>query len=104
MAREVTIAEAREAQGRGALVVDVREHWEWARGHVPGALHIALDQLPARLANGGLPRGRTILFICASGNRSLLAADYAASRGHREVASVAGGTQAWAARGLPVER
>jgi rhodanese-related sulfurtransferase len=56
---------------RGAMIVDVRESWEFRMGHVPGARTIPLGQLVRRL---------------------------------REVANLAGGTQAWRERGLSVAR
>ena len=103
LVREVDPQEALQRQRAGALVVDVREPHEWARGHVKGAEHISLDDLPVRLRDGVLPREGEILFICASGNRSLNAAALAAETGYRNVASVAGGTSEWAQLGLPIE-
>ncbi len=52
-----------------AKILDVREDYEWAAGHAEGALHIPLDQLPARLSELDpdedlyryLPDGRTVL-------------------------------------------
>lgn len=90
-------------QQAGALVVDVREPAEWARGHVRGAQHIPLDALPARLRDGFLPREGEILFICASGARSSNAASLAARNGYRNVASVAGGTSEWIRLRLPID-
>ena len=103
MVREVNPQEALQRQRAGALVVDVREPHEWARGHVNGAEHIPLDDLLARLRDGALPREGEILFICASGGRSSNAATLAAQTGYQNVASVSGGTSKWAQLGLPVE-
>ncbi|MHB8613634.1 MAG: rhodanese-like domain-containing protein [Candidatus Dormibacteraceae bacterium] len=104
MVREIDPQQALQRQRGGALVVDVREPYEWARGHVSGAEHIPLDDLPIRLRNGALPREGEILFICASGGRSSNAAALATANGYRNVASVAGGTSRWAQLGLPIER
>lgn len=104
MVREVHPHEAVQRQRGGALVVDVREPYEWAQGHVSGAEHIPLDDLPIRLRDGALPREGEILFICASGGRSWNAASLAAANGYQNVASVAGGTSQWVQLGLPIER
>lgn len=103
MVREVDPRQALQRQRSVALVVDVREPHEWARGHVSGATHIPLDALPVRLRDGALPREGEILFICASGGRSASAAALAARNGYRNVASVSGGTSRWAQLGLPIE-
>jgi rhodanese-related sulfurtransferase len=87
-----------------ALVVDVREPWEYAEGHLPGAVNIPLSTLPARLAE--LPQDRPILLVCNSGNRSGVAADFLVQQGFpgEKVYNLEGGTYAWMASGLPVER
>lgn len=103
MVREIPPQQAVQQQRGGALVVDVREPSEWARGHVSGARNIPLDDLPVQLQAGALPRDREILFICASGSRSWNAASLAQARGYQNAASVAGGTSQWARLGLPIE-
>lgn len=64
-----------------------------------GARLIPLGRLPHRA--GGLSAGEPVYVICASGNRSWTAAQLLIQRG-LDARSVAGGTGAWAARGLPV--
>ncbi len=92
-------AEAQEAMGRGAVLLDVREPQEWRSGHAPKARHIPLGELGRRAAE--LPRNREILVVCRSGNRSARAARMlAAQRG--DVANVKGGMGAWARQGLPL--
>jgi rhodanese-related sulfurtransferase len=85
----------------GAVVVDVREPFEYAEGHVPGAVLMPLRQLASRAAE--LPRGVLVYVICASGNRSLSAAEYLTATGV-DAWSVAGGTGAWLRAGRPVVR
>jgi len=101
--REVGPLEAKDLLG-SALVVDVREAWEYREGHVPGALNIPLSTLPERLAE--LPKNRPILLVCNSGNRSGVAADFLVGQGFdgEKVYNLEGGTYAWAASGLPLER
>ena len=85
-----------------AHVLDVREEWEYVRGHVPGALHVPLHALHAQLDD--LPRDRRIAVICQSGNRSLGATDLLLAKGFEGTASVAGGTGAWARSGRAIEQ
>ncbi|HEY9252209.1 MAG TPA: rhodanese-like domain-containing protein, partial [Nocardioides sp.] len=54
-------------------VLDVREDDEWAAGHIEGATHIPLQELPARL--GELPEGQTLV-VCKVGGRSAQAVNY----------------------------
>lgn len=98
---EVTPQEAHEliTTGEGVLV-DVREPWEWASGYASGARLISLANLQAHEAD--LPDQQPLLFICASGNRSYLAAEYFRSRGF-DARSVAGGTAMWQMHRLPVQ-
>jgi len=83
-------------------VVDVREPWEFQRGHVPGAMLIPLGQLSARL--GELDPAHPVAVICASGNRSQSAAALLGQKGFKTVYNILGGTGAWMHSGLAVER
>ena len=56
------------------FILDVREPWEYAEGHVPGAQLVPLSELEERV--GEVPRDRPILSICHSGQRSLAAAAF----------------------------
>ncbi|MEV4701724.1 rhodanese-like domain-containing protein [Actinoplanes sp. NPDC049316] len=99
--REVDLATFATRHGEGAVVIDVREPFEYASGHVPGAEAVPLSRLAARA--GGLPRGVPVYVICASGNRSLMAAEHLRRAGV-DAWSVAGGTAAWQRAGHPVVR
>ncbi len=84
-----------------AVLLDVRESWEWQAGHAPGAVHLPLSALAT---GAGLPpgaQGRPLVVICRTGNRSRRAADLLAARG-AEAVDVTGGMEEWAAGGLPV--
>ncbi len=69
-------------------LIDVRTPSEWANGHIEGALHIPCSELSKRL--GELPEGK-LLFICAGGYRSVLAASLAKKGGREEVSHLPGG-------------
>ena len=85
-----------------AFVLDVRQDWEYAEGHVPGALLIPLDQLEARLDE--LPKDKAIHVICRSGNRSVSASSILLEGGFNDVRNVLGGTLAWREAGYEVEQ
>ncbi len=89
------------AHRNGAVVIDVREPSEYVVGHVPRAELVPLSRLGSSF--GELPRGVPVYVICASGNRSLAAADLLARAGI-DAWSVAGGTGAWQRAGHPVVR
>ncbi|MGE5827112.1 MAG: rhodanese-like domain-containing protein [Micromonosporaceae bacterium] len=89
------------AHSGGAVVIDVREPDEYMAGHVPGADLVPLSRLTSQVSR--LPRGVPVYVICASGNRSLAAADFLARAGV-DAWSVAGGTGAWVRAGRPVVR
>lgn len=86
-----------ENPAEGDAVLDVRTQGEYDRGHIEGALHIALDDLRDRL--GGLPRDRRLLVYCQSGLRSYLACRILAQEGF-DCANVAGGYGLYAAARL----
>ena len=75
-------------------VIDVRSEAEWNEGHVPGATHVPLVQLEARLAE--LRSREPLLIYCQSGARSALAASLLRAAGVREVTNADGGFEAWA--------
>ncbi|MFD2767161.1 rhodanese-like domain-containing protein [Micromonospora eburnea] len=97
--QEVNLMDFAAAHAQGAVVLDVRELFEYAEGHVPGARSVPLAELPA--AVGGLPRNRPVYVICAGGNRSLAAAQFLARAGV-DARSVSGGTGGWIRSGRPV--
>ncbi len=74
MAQEVTVDELEQAIAAGEYVVDVRESFEFEDGHVPQARHIPLNSIPEKLAE--LPKDKKIWIICASGGRSMTAANF----------------------------
>ncbi len=83
----------------GVWLLDVREDDEWAAGHAPGARHIPLGQLGARVAE--VPQDQDIYVICRSGGRSGRAAQALTGAGWSAI-NVAGGMQGWAVAGRPM--
>jgi molybdopterin/thiamine biosynthesis adenylyltransferase len=96
--------EALSRQRAGAVLIDVRTAHERELGAAEGARGIERMQLEAE-ADAHLPDpDAEILLICQSGRRSQLAAETLAAKGYRKLASIAGGTAAWEAAGLPMAR
>jgi hydroxyacylglutathione hydrolase len=91
-----------ELAGRNGLqIVDVRSPEEWSRGHLPGAIHIPLARLPDRI--GELDASAHIVLHCKGGGRSSIATSFLQSRGLTKVSNLAGGFDAWVARGFEID-
>ena len=102
--RRISVQEALEMQGEGALIVDVRRPDEWVTGHAAGAVHIPVDDVLDR-ADAELPKDRDLLFICAAGVRSGLAAEMASALEFplEHLYNIEQGTPVWIQAGLPTE-
>ena len=88
--------------GNGTIIVDVREPDETRTGHVPGAVLMPVNSVFSRVTE--LPKDKDIIFICAVGQRSALAAEVAAAMGYTRLFNVEGGTDAWRNKGYPLEK
>src|ERR1700693_4443632 len=72
--RDLKLDDVRKLIDEGGYdIVDVREDWEWNKGHLPGARHVVLNALLANPAAQKI-RDKTI-FVCQSGERSSVASD-----------------------------
>lgn len=91
---------ARLAHASEDSVLDVRSPQEWAKGHVRGARHIFLPELPGQLE--ALDKRKPTAVYCDSGYRASIAASLLQSHGF-EVFNVPGSVQAWRSSGLPME-
>ena len=102
--RRISVQEAHEMQQEGALVVDVRRPDEWVTGHVAGALHVPVDDFLGE-AEEKLPKDADLLFICAAGVRSGLAAEMAAALGFESehLYNIEAGTPKWIEAELPTD-
>src|SRR5213080_74523 len=90
--------------GRGPLLVDVREQHEFEESHIPGAVHVPRGHLESRIEGAAGDRSAPIVLYCASGNRSALAAHTLQQLlGYQDVASMTGGITLWKDRGYEVE-
>jgi rhodanese-related sulfurtransferase len=80
----------------GLVVLDVREPVEWHHGHIEGARHIPLRQVPGRLAE--VPTDAQVLVVCKVGARSAQATGYLVQNGVDAV-NLDGGMLDWEAAG-----
>ena len=87
--RDIPIAEFVTAVGSDGQLVDVREADEVAAGMLPGAVHIPLGDLGARI--GELDAGRRVVLVCRSGGRSTSAAELLTGAGFADVVNLEGG-------------
>jgi rhodanese-related sulfurtransferase len=82
-----------------AVVLDVREDDEWVHGHIEGATHIPMGEVPARLDD--VPEADVLYVTCRGGGRSARVATWLNQNGFDAV-NVAGGMGAWEAAGKPM--
>jgi len=84
------------------VLIDVREDSEWARDHLPGAIHLGKGvierDIEARVPDTATP----LVLYCGGGYRSALAADALQQMGYTNVLSMDGGIRDWRAKGYPL--
>ncbi len=87
----------------GAVLLDVREDGEWVAGHIDGAVHVPMHQLPNRLAfdPGPLTPDARIVVVCKMGGRSAQVTSWLVGNGFDAV-NLDGGMLAWATAGRPM--
>ncbi len=108
-AAEIMSINPRQAQerlaadaGKGTVIlIDVREPWEYRRGHARGARNIPLSQLGRRTQE--VPADCETLLICQSGHRSMQAAKILQEAGRTRIVNITGGTTVWKMHNLPME-
>jgi rhodanese-related sulfurtransferase len=102
----ISVAEAKEKLDAGeAVMIDVREPNEYVEVHASGVRLVPVNTVLSEIQQIRDYAGdKEILFICKSGQRSALAAEFAAAGGlgEKPLFNVEGGTIAWVQAGLPV--
>jgi rhodanese-related sulfurtransferase len=76
-------------------LIDVREESEWAKGHLPGAVHLCKGIIERDIENAVPIKGTPIVLYCGGGYRSALAADNLQKMGYTSVLSMDGGWRGW---------
>lgn len=88
--------------GDKVILVDTREDAEWARGHIPGAIHLGKGVIERDIEKTIPDKEATLVLYCGGGFRSALAADNLQKMGYRNVISMDGGWRGWTEAGFPI--
>ena len=88
--------------GEKMILVDTREDSEWARGHVPGAIHLSKGVIERDIEKTVPDKNAPLVLYCGGGFRSALAADNLQKMGYKNVISMDGGWRGWTECGFPV--
>jgi len=104
--RETYVDEVKKRMDRGDefLLVDVREESEFAKDHLPGAIHLGKGVIE-RDIEGKVPKLDTeMVLYCGGGFRSALAADNLQKMGYTNVISMDGGIRGWREKNYPLTK
>ncbi len=104
--RETTVADvkARIDGGERPTLIDVREDSEFARDHLPGAVHIGKGVLERDIESQFPDTSTELILYCGGGFRSALAAEALIRMGYDNAISMDGGIRGWRDAGHPLER
>ena len=102
--RETTVDDVKGRLDRGEqfLLIDVREESEWARDHLPGAVHLGKGIIERDIEQRAPDPATPMVLYCGGGFRSALTADNLQKMGYTRVESMDGGIRAWREKGLPL--
>ncbi len=102
--KETTVdrIKARLDRGEQFHLVDVREESEYAKDHLPGAVHLGKGIIERDVEQRFPDAGSEIVLYCGGGFRSALAADNLQKMGYTNVISMDGGVRGWREKGYPV--
>lgn len=100
---DVATIRDRLQHGDDFFLVDVREESEWARGHLPGAIHLSKGTIERDIEKEIPDLDAEIVLYCGGGYRSALAADNLRRMGYTNVASMDGGFRGWTDAGHAIE-
>lgn len=85
-----------------AVLLDVREDEEWSAGHIDGARHVPMYQVPQQVSyDEEFPTDVPIVVVCKMGGRSAQVTAWLNHNGYR-AANLDGGMLAWATAGRPM--
>jgi rhodanese-related sulfurtransferase len=90
--------------GEKMILVDVREDNEWAKGHLPGAVHMGKGVIERDIEQQVPNASTKLVLYCGGGFRSALVADNLQKMGYTNVESMDGGWRGWTEAGLPTVR
>ena len=102
--REVSVDDIKGRLNKGDkfLLIDVREESEFAKDHLPGAIHLGKGIIERDIETSVPDTNREMILYCGGGFRSALAADNLQKMGYTNVLSMDGGIREWREQGLPL--
>ena len=90
--------------GEKMIIVDTREDNEWARGHIPNAIHLGKGVIERDIEQTIPDKNAPLVLYCGGGFRSALAADNLQKMGYTNVISMDGGWRGWTEARFPVAK
>lgn len=104
--REVSVDDVKTKLDRGEkfVLVDVREESEWAKDHLPGAIHLGKGVIERDVEQRVPDLNAPLVLYCGGGYRSALAADNLQQMGYKNVLSMDGGIREWREKGFPLSK
>jgi rhodanese-related sulfurtransferase len=90
--------------GEKMILVDTREDNEWAKGHVPSAIHLSKGVIERDIEKTIPDHNAPIVLYCGGGFRSALAADNLQKMGYTNVISMDGGWRGWTESNFPITK
>jgi rhodanese-related sulfurtransferase len=102
--REVSVddVKTRIDRGENLVLLDVREESEYARDHLPGAIHLGKGVIERDIEQRVPQLDTPLVLYCGGGYRSALAADNLQKMGYTDVLSMDGGIREWREKHLPL--
>jgi rhodanese-related sulfurtransferase len=102
--QETTVDDVKAKLDRGEkfLLIDVREESEYAKDHLPGAIHLGKGIIERDIEARAPDLGTPMTLYCGGGFRSALAADNLQKMGYTQVISMDGGIREWREKGFPL--
>ena len=102
--KELTVDDVKAMLDRGEkfLLVDVREESEFARDHLPGAIHMGNSVIERDIEQRVADTSAKLVLYCGGGFRSALAADNLQKMGYSNVISMDGGIRVWREKQYPL--
>src|SRR5438477_7064332 len=102
--REVSVNDVKAKLDRNEklVLVDVREESEYARDHLPGAIHLGKGIIERDIEQCVPELETPLILYCGGGYRSALAADNLQKMGYTNVLSMDGGIRGWRENSFPL--
>jgi rhodanese-related sulfurtransferase len=104
--RETTVDQIRQRLDKGEkfVLADVREDNEYAKDHLPGAIHLGKGIIERDIEKAVPDTKAEIVLYCGGGFRSAMAADNLQKMGYTNVISMDGGIREWREKGYPLTK